>query len=155
MARPKKIRRVGKPPIAMGMKPVGIRRINLETVTLNLDEYEAIRLSDYRKLSHKEAAEKLEVSRPTFTRLIDSAHRKISEAIIKGKEIVIEGGNIHFNNFIYICRNCGNSFEASSGESIDCCPECGSENIINRARNFGHNRGCCRRRRRRGRNKNF
>jgi len=43
MARPKKIRRVGKPPLAMGMKPVGVRRRNLDSVFLNLDEYEAIR----------------------------------------------------------------------------------------------------------------
>jgi len=150
MARPKKVRRVGKPPIAMGMKPVGDRRRNLDSVVLNLDEYEAIRLSDYKKLSHKEAAEKLEVSRPTFTRLIDSAHKKISEAIIKGKEIIIEGGNVHFNNFIYICQDCGYSFEAFPYEEIEKCPECGSFNILNRAKNFGHSRGCCRRRRRRG-----
>jgi len=46
-------------------------------IILHLDEYEAVRLSDYLRLSHSEAAERMGVSRSTFTRLIGGAHRKI------------------------------------------------------------------------------
>ena len=55
-----------------------------------LEEYEAIRLADYEN-SHEEAAQRMNISRPTFTRLYDKA-RKHSPAFIESKSIVIRGG---------------------------------------------------------------
>jgi len=110
MSRPRKIRRVSKPPICSRFKPVGIPARLLDVVDLSVDEYEALRLADYEGLEHKEAAEKMGISRPTFTRLIDQARKKFASGIIEGKEISIEGGNFQFLQHVARCRNCGSTY---------------------------------------------
>jgi uncharacterized protein len=89
MPRPCKRRRIRGKPESTWFKPSGIRRINLEESILELEEFEAIRLKDYLKLDQIECAEKMEVSQPTFHRLISSARKKIADAIINGKAIKI------------------------------------------------------------------
>ena len=61
----------------------------LEEVELAKDEIEAVRLCDYRELNMEEAAEQMHISKSTVHRLLDSAHKKIAEAIVKGKAIKI------------------------------------------------------------------
>ena len=56
-----------------GYKPFGIPRRELDSVTLLFEEYEAIKLADYENLTQEEAALKMNISRPTFTRLYDKA----------------------------------------------------------------------------------
>lgn len=64
----------------------------LEGVYLNLDEFEAIRLSCFEGLRQEDAAKQMKVSRPTFSRIETSAHRKIADALVNIKAIRIEGG---------------------------------------------------------------
>jgi len=59
---------------------------------MTLDEFEAIRLADYEGLKQVEAAKRLKISRPTFSRIIASAHNKIGDALVNIKAIKIEGG---------------------------------------------------------------
>ena len=66
----------------------------LEEVNLTLDELEAIRLADLRGLYQEDAAKKMNVSRQTFGNIINSAHKKISDALLNAKALKIEGGNI-------------------------------------------------------------
>lgn len=61
----------------------------LEEVVLELSEFEAIRLVDLEGIEQGEAGKKMEISQPTLSRLLSSARKKISEAIIKGKAIRI------------------------------------------------------------------
>jgi predicted DNA-binding protein (UPF0251 family) len=61
----------------------------LENVELSKDEMEAIRLADFQGLYHEEAANKMEVSRPTFGRILNTARKKIADALINGKTIEI------------------------------------------------------------------
>ncbi|NQT22666.1 MAG: DUF134 domain-containing protein [Candidatus Omnitrophica bacterium] len=61
-------------------------------VYLTLDEFEAVRLSDVERLKQEEAAKKMQISRPTFSRIITSAHQKIGDALVNVKAIRIEGG---------------------------------------------------------------
>ena len=96
--RPKKSRKVENPPKFTMFKPAGIMAREFEELTLLTEEFEAIRLADYEGLKHEEAAEKMEISRPTFSRLIESARRKISTMLIEGKTIIIEGGDFHFGH---------------------------------------------------------
>ena len=98
---------------------------------MTLDEYEAIRLTDYLKLEHLEASEKMKISRPTFTRLIDRARQKVASAIIDGMELIIEGGNVDLQNTIYKCHDCGDSQETKLSPQKENCPDCGSSNIEN------------------------
>jgi len=66
----------------------------LEEVLLGRDEVEAIRLKNLIGLSQEEAAAQMGVSQPTFHRLLLSAHQKLTDAVVNGKALRIEGGNI-------------------------------------------------------------
>ena len=70
-------------------KPCGIPPHALETLQLSKDEMEAIRLADLEGLYHENAANKMEISRPTFGRILNSARAKIADALINGKSIEI------------------------------------------------------------------
>ena len=142
MSRPKNDRIVHEPPIFTEFKPIGVAGRSLDQMPLSIDEFEAIRLADYRGLSHEEAAEEMEISRSTFTRLIETARQKVAEFIVQGKLLIIEGGNIHFRNNIIRCMDCGHMFKTTMGISLTECPECKSTNLINLAGGFGHGR-CC------------
>ena len=85
MARPRQCRRVGSMPESNYFKPRGIPLSMLEEVLLSVDEFEATRLADLEGLYQEQAAEKMNVSRQTFGRIIDSAHQKVAEALVKGK----------------------------------------------------------------------
>src|SRR4030042_4914358 len=92
MARPRNCRRVGSIPECNYVKPTGIPLSTLEEVVLTVDECEAIRLADLESLYQEQAAERMHVSRQTFGRIIESAHKKVAEALVKGKALRIEVG---------------------------------------------------------------
>jgi len=73
-------------------KPAGVPLRELEEVVLTVCEFEAIRLKDLEGLEQEECAKKMDISQPTFFRLLDSARKKIADAIVNGKAIKIEGG---------------------------------------------------------------
>lgn len=89
MPRPKKCRRLGCSPEVICFKPAGIRRIELENVIIEADEFEAFKLVAYDQLQHEEAAQQMEISRPTLTRIYNVTIRKISKALVEGKAIEI------------------------------------------------------------------
>lgn len=94
MPRPPCCRRIAGKPGASLFKPAGIPACLFEEVLLTLDEFEAIRLADLNGLYQEHAAEHMKVSRPTFGRIIDSAHRKIADALAAGKALRIDGGPV-------------------------------------------------------------
>jgi len=87
-------RRIAGQPPASVFTPAGILRMLNDDVVMTLDEFEALRLSDLERLYHERAAEQMQVSRPTFSRIIDSAHTKIADALVHGKALRIEGGHV-------------------------------------------------------------
>jgi len=70
-------------------KPCGVRGQYLEKMELDCDEMEAIRLSDYEGLYQQECADKMGISRTTFSRLIQNARKKIADALLHRKAIVM------------------------------------------------------------------
>ncbi len=72
-------------------RPAGARGRPRIFVTLRRDEAEAVRLADLQGLYQAEAAGRMGVSRPTFGRIVESARRKIADAIINRKCLRIEG----------------------------------------------------------------
>ncbi len=76
-------------------KPAGIPARYLDEVRLTLDEFEALRLADLEGLYQEQAALRMEVSRPTFGRILDVAHQKVAEALVSGKALRIEGGPVY------------------------------------------------------------
>jgi hypothetical protein len=88
------LRHIGFKPPARLFKPAGIPACALERVTLTLDEVEALRLADLNGLYQEQAAEQMKISRPTFSRIIEEARRKVAEALIHGKALCLEGGAV-------------------------------------------------------------
>ncbi|MFC1888005.1 DUF134 domain-containing protein [Candidatus Cloacimonadota bacterium] len=143
MSRPKKERSVNRPPLFTAFKPMGVMGTTLEQISLTLDEFEAIRLADYLDMEHSEASEEMQISRSTFTRLIEKARHKISRFIMEGKGLYIEGGNIHFRGNVIHCQDCGHMFNTNIEKQTTECPCCGSKNLLDLAGGFGHGK-CCR-----------
>jgi hypothetical protein len=111
MARPQQCRKVRAVPVVTYYKPRGIPLSELEEVTLMLDEYEAMRLADFEGLYQDQAAAKMSISRQTFGRIVESAHRKVADVLLHGKALKIEGGSVAVsatkeNGKFCICPNC-------------------------------------------------
>lgn len=109
-------------------KDGGLMQSSKDTILLNYEEYEAIRLSDYENLNQCESAEIMGVSRPTFTRIYKKARRKVAQAMVEGREIIIKGGNIVLNDSWYRCLECGAIFEIEN-KSEPKCALCSSSSI--------------------------
>jgi predicted DNA-binding protein (UPF0251 family)/predicted Fe-Mo cluster-binding NifX family protein len=93
--RPSSCRFVSGSPGAVLFKPAGIPTRSLTEVVMTLDEFEAIRLADLEGLYQEEAARRMGISRTTFGRILDSAHRKVAEVLSGGRCLRLEGGHVH------------------------------------------------------------
>ena len=131
MPRPHKCRWINQPPGVQAFKPMGVPAKNLERIELQLDEFEAIRLADSEGLYHEMAAERMEISRATFGRIITRARQKVADALINGKVLIIKGGNVAVSSIRdFGCGNCKQSFEVPFGTARPAsCPSCGSNSI--------------------------
>ncbi|MGI6776198.1 MAG: DUF134 domain-containing protein [Patescibacteria group bacterium] len=90
MPRRKIPRRVRFKPNVYYFKPQGIPLRFLEEIVLFPDELEALKLYEVDGLAQTAAAKKMKISQPTFARILESANKKIAQAIIAGKAIRIE-----------------------------------------------------------------
>lgn len=90
--RPKKTRWVKCLPGERCFKPVCKPLNKVKCVCLTLDEFEALRLADLEGMEQIDAAKKLRISRPTFSRIVSSARNKIADGLVNIKAIRIEGG---------------------------------------------------------------
>lgn len=90
--RPKKIRWIKRAPRERCYKPICRPLSKLKSVYLTFDEFEAVRLADFEGLKQLDAAKRMRISRPTFSRIVSSAHRKIADGVVNIKAIRIEGG---------------------------------------------------------------
>lgn len=125
-------RRVSAIPAITYFKPAGIPLRELKEVRLSVEEAEAIRLKDLEGLEQEQCAEKMNVSRPTFARVLDSAHRKVTEALIEGKAVRIEGGNYEMAVRRFRCRN-EHEWDVASESLVnkppEACPVCSTADI--------------------------
>lgn len=148
MARPTKWRKIEHIPTVSRFAPAGKCVAELPEIIIKLEELEAIRLKDLEKLGQEECADRMEVSRPTFQRILLSAREKIADSLINGKIIHVEGGNYTRNICPVKCLDCGKEWNESfekiqhrkNGENI--CPNCGSVKVVcieNHKRKFCYN----------------
>lgn len=155
MARPFKCRYVWRNPNFVYFKPRAVPLAGLKEVILTVDEAETLRLKDLEKLEQTQAADKMGIHQSTFQRTLTRAREKISDAIINGKAIKIQGGNYKmpgldgtgplgqgpftgrgrgrgFNQPVKcICPNCG--YQEVKKPGVPCstilCPKCSSRMI--------------------------
>jgi len=97
MVRPRKIKTVNFDPRITYFKPQGVPLNELEEVNLTVDELETLRLSNLEKTSQIDAADKMKVHQSTFHRTLVRAREKITDALVNGKAIKIQGGDYTTN----------------------------------------------------------
>ncbi len=101
---------------------------------MTIDELEALRLADALGMYQDEAAARMGISRATFGRIVEAARKKTAEALVHGKSLRIEGGEIMERKEMpagpkgrCICPGCGSTAVHQAG--IPCretkCPTCG------------------------------
>ena len=71
---------------------------NRDPIVMTLDEFETIRLLDREGMTQEQCAERMGVARTTVTAIYESARRKIAEALVDGKQLLIRGGNYRLSN---------------------------------------------------------
>ena len=130
MSRPRLCRRVRFNPCSTFFKPRGIPLAFLEEVILSFDEFEAIRLADLEESYQDEGAKKMGISRQTFGRILEQAHKKVAECLVQGKALKIEGGDYIMMTRKFRCAQCEHLWEVSHGMPRPAeCPQCKSSNI--------------------------
>ena len=90
MPRPRLCRKIKFNPNTTYFKPQGVPMRFLEVIELSLEEIEALRLKNVKNLDQVQAAKKMKTSQSTFQRILSSAYKKISIALIEGKAIKIK-----------------------------------------------------------------
>ncbi len=129
MPRPLKCRRVSSLPGITYFKPAGIPMRLLDEIQVSLDELEAIRLKDLEGLEQEQGAEKMNISRPTFQRILSSARQKLADVLLNGKALRIEGGNFELMNRQFRCRS-GHEWETTATHELPTvCPTCRTSDI--------------------------
>ncbi|MGB5913057.1 MAG: DUF134 domain-containing protein [Promethearchaeia archaeon] len=133
MGRRTRMRMVKSPPDNLYFRIAIDGPLAEDQIILTVAEFEALRLKHYIDLNQKDSADKMGVSQPTFSRILESAHQKVTQAIMEGKAIKVYGGNVDVKKgFIgYGCLNCNEEWEdesASKDEKVN-CPKCNSEKI--------------------------
>jgi len=144
VGRPQKIRKIAGAPSIEGFDPKGHRgrqcrgrrncRRQEETILLLFEEYESIRLLDYKGLNQTESAQEMQVSRPTLTRIYQRARQKVAKAFIEGCPISFEGGKVNYKTEWYQCTDCQSIFNISDKHQKMIkevtCPLCSGNKII-------------------------
>ena len=131
LPRPRKPRYVRAEPVTCFFKPQGVPMRDLDSVVLSVEELEALRLADGEDLYQEAAAERMEVSRQTFQRVLREARKKVADVLVNGKALGIEGGDyvLSGNGRIFECVECGVSWEEPFGSGMRAreasCRECG------------------------------
>ncbi len=134
MVRPRKQKTVNFEPNVTYFKPRAVPLTKLEEVELNLEELETLRLVNIEKLSQIVAAKKMKIHQSTFQRTLTRAREKVTDALINGKAIKIQGGEYKMPGGDGTRPRCqgkrmgqgfGNKNAGPSGVCV--CPNCGYE----------------------------
>jgi predicted DNA-binding protein (UPF0251 family) len=126
VSRPKCCRQIGVMPAKTCFHPEGMTSARPAEVHLTLDEYEALRLADLEGLYQEQAASRMNISRQTFGRIIEEAHRKVADVLVNGKVLKIEGGAVSVKAEEPVrCPRCRRTFSPDCNKRKNTiCPHC-------------------------------
>jgi len=132
VGRPVKWRRVAALPQVSYFKPAAPLPM-LDEVCLSVEEVEALRLKDLVGLEQEACAQEMNVSRPTFQRILGSGRQKVADALVNGKAIKVEGGNFELALRRFKCND-GHEwdvpFEIMVKTLPQRCPTCRTPDIM-------------------------
>ena len=129
MPRPKRHRRLQNPPVGYGFRPLRKNLDEDQGIQLLFEEYESLRLADYEGQAQEEAALRMNVSRPTFTRIYEAARKKMAQALVENIILHVAGGNVEFEHEWFRCMTCDTTFRETKANRGNRCPVCQSEDI--------------------------
>ena len=121
MARPTKWRNVCCLPESNLFGPLSNMGIDREIIIMSVEEYETIRLIDYEGLTQEECSDRMKVARTTVQKIYSDSRKKISQAIVDGKVLRIEGGDYKLyedNERRHGCRRCRKGIFQENAEEI-------------------------------------
>lgn len=104
-------------------KPRAVALADLEEVTLSVEELEALRLAHLEELYQLEASQRMGVSRATFGRVLDTAHRKVTKALVNGCALRIEGGSFRMAGLLE-CEGCPAKSKSEMDDPSSPCATC-------------------------------
>lgn len=128
MPRPCKCRMIRSTPPVTFFAPADNSAFCEDALVLSIDGLEALRLADLEGMYHEDAAREMGVSRQTFGNIIDAARKTAADALVNGKSVRIEGGNVTVRDAIRrFCASCNSEvFSHSDDGGTPChCPKCG------------------------------
>ena len=94
MPRPPKPRNICELPKYSVFGPKGVNMNKLNKIEMTIDELETIKLIDYYGYTQEEASTQMNVARTTVQRIYEIARKKVSQLLIEGAVLFIEGGEI-------------------------------------------------------------
>ena len=121
MPRPHRCRRIEQLPVYRSFSPDDVSAA--ESVQMTVDEFEALRLLDSEGLTQEACAARMNIARTTVTAIYDSARKKVAEALVYGKRLLITGGSSYASPirsaaempfFAPYVKDAGPVYEASS-----------------------------------------
>ena len=68
-----------------------------DAIDMTVDELEVLRLCDLEGLNQEAVAQQMGIARATVAAICSRAHRKVAEALVNGRALVIAGGNIAYS----------------------------------------------------------
>jgi len=111
-------------------KPRGIPIVDLEEIVMTLDEFEAVRMADLEGMYQEAAAQKMNVSRQTFGNIVEQGRKKIADALVNGKALRIEGGQVKISPVSLVCVDCRHQWvESVDPKKAVACPRCGGVRV--------------------------
>ena len=128
MARPKRLRHLTSAPPAHCFHPADDKHclMQREIIILSMDEFESLRLADLECHSQVQAAKKMNVSRATFGRIIESGRSKVARALVEGCRLEISGGSFMFGRGRHLqCPRCRRRQTGDAGKKVHIeCKKC-------------------------------
>ena len=94
MSRPSKCRCICSMPQVTEFLPQGSPASGGDPVVLQVDEFEVIRLLDYKGFTQEQCAVRMYISRTTVTRMYEEGRRKLAKILVEGRPLRIEGGDV-------------------------------------------------------------
>ena len=94
MPRPLRCRRIEQLPVYRSFSPDDTAAT--DNVLMTVDEFEALRLLDNEGLTQEACASRMNIARTTVTAIYDSARKKVADALVNGKRLLITGGHFEY-----------------------------------------------------------
>ena len=121
MPRPIRCRKIEQLPVYRSFSPDDIEAD--AAVQMTVDEFETLRLLDNEGLTQEACASKMNIARTTVTAIYDSARKKVAEALVHGKRLLIVGGCCEFTPVVIRQGSMEKGSSASWGKGCLKCPK--------------------------------